>query len=45
MSTNTAPASTRDVVDAFSARFGEGDMPALLDLFADGVAFHVGGAP
>ena len=45
MSTSTAPVSTRDVVDAFFARFGEGDVPALLDLFADGVAFHVGGAP
>ncbi|MGW8768549.1 nuclear transport factor 2 family protein [Streptomyces sp. NPDC055815] len=45
MSTSTAPASTRDVVDAFFARFGEGDMPALLDLFADGVDFHVAGAP
>ncbi|WP_327722085.1 hypothetical protein OG381_46850 [Streptomyces sp. NBC_00490] len=45
MSTITTPASTRSVVDAFFARFGEADMPALLDLFADGVAFHVGGTP
>ncbi|MGP3989285.1 nuclear transport factor 2 family protein [Streptomyces sp. 3N207] len=44
MSTTTAPATTREVVDAFFARFGAGDMPALLDLFADGVDFHVGGA-
>ncbi|MDX3488363.1 nuclear transport factor 2 family protein [Streptomyces sp. ID05-18] len=45
MSTIPAQTGTRDVVDAFFARFGEGDMPALLDLFADGVTFHVGGAP
>jgi ketosteroid isomerase-like protein len=44
MSTTTAPATTREVVDAFFARFSAGDMPALLDLFADGVDFHVGGA-
>jgi uncharacterized protein len=44
MSTTTAPA-TREVVDAFFSRFGAGDMPALLDLFADGVDFYVGGAP
>jgi ketosteroid isomerase-like protein len=47
MSTNAtnAPATTGEVVDAFFARFGAGDMPGLLDLFADGVDFHVGGAP
>lgn len=39
------PARTREVVDTFFARFAEGDIPALLDLFADGVVFHVGGAP
>ncbi|MEU0985332.1 nuclear transport factor 2 family protein [Streptomyces sp. NPDC005953] len=44
MSTSTAPTSTRDVVDAFFARFGEGDVPALLDLFDDGVDFEVAGS-
>ncbi|MEV0374848.1 nuclear transport factor 2 family protein [Streptomyces sp. NPDC050636] len=45
MNTTTAPAGTREVIDAFFARFGAGDMPAVLDLFADGADFHVGGAP
>ncbi|MBB2910808.1 hypothetical protein FHS43_002071 [Streptosporangium becharense] len=41
----TAPQTTREIVDAFFARFGEGDLPGLLDLFADRVDFSVAGAP
>ncbi|MFD3696931.1 nuclear transport factor 2 family protein [Streptomyces sp. NPDC058646] len=37
-------ASTRAVVETFFARFGSGDMPAVLGLFAEDVTFHVGGA-
>ncbi|MET9616823.1 nuclear transport factor 2 family protein [Kitasatospora indigofera] len=44
--TSTAPApGTREVVETFFARFGAGDLPAVLELFSDDVAFHVGGAP
>ncbi|MEO3975631.1 nuclear transport factor 2 family protein [Streptomyces sp. CAU 1734] len=45
MSTISTSARTRDLVDAFFTRFGEGDLPALLDLFDDGVDFRVAGAP
>ncbi|GAA2911688.1 hypothetical protein GCM10010517_78250 [Streptosporangium fragile] len=41
----TAPRTTREIVDAFFARFGAGDLPGLLDLFADRVDFSVPGAP
>ena len=39
------PRTTREVVDAFFARFAAGDMPGLLDLFADRVDFLVPGDP
>jgi ketosteroid isomerase-like protein len=37
--------TTHEIVDAFFARFGGGDLPGLLDLFADKVDFSVPGAP
>ncbi|MCC5574862.1 nuclear transport factor 2 family protein [Microtetraspora sp. AC03309] len=40
-----APQTTPEIVDAFFARFAEGDLPGLLDLFADRVDFLVPGAP
>lgn len=43
--TATAVLTTREVVDAFFSRFGAGDLPGLLDLFADRVDFLVPGAP
>ncbi|MEJ8646256.1 nuclear transport factor 2 family protein [Streptomyces sp. MS1.HAVA.3] len=42
--TSDTTATTREVVDAFFTRFGSGDMDAVLDLFAEDVSFHVGGA-
>lgn len=39
------PQTTREVIDAFFARFGAGDLPGLIDLFADEVDFSVPGAP
>ncbi|GAA0820966.1 nuclear transport factor 2 family protein [Streptosporangium amethystogenes subsp. fukuiense] len=39
------PETTREIVDAFFTRFGSGDLPGLLDLFADRVDFSVPGAP
>ncbi len=36
--------SARSIVDAFLARFGSGDLPGLLELFADRVDFSVPGA-
>ncbi|WP_182886820.1 nuclear transport factor 2 family protein [Microbispora sp. H10885] len=38
------PWTTREVVDAFFARFAAGDLTGLLDLFADRVDFLVPGA-
>jgi len=37
------PLTTRQTVDAFFTRFGGGDLPGLLDLFADRVDFNVAG--
>ncbi|MBC7272602.1 MAG: nuclear transport factor 2 family protein [Streptomyces sp.] len=37
--------TTAAVVDAFFERFGAGDLPGLLDLFADRVDFRVSGSP
>ncbi|MGW5264552.1 nuclear transport factor 2 family protein [Microbispora sp. NPDC004025] len=37
--------TTHEVVDAFFARFAAGDLPGLLDLFADRVDFLVPGDP
>lgn len=37
--------STRTVLDSFFERFGSGDLPGLLDLFADTVDFRVDGSP
>lgn len=42
--TATQP-TTREIVDAFFTRFGDGDVPALLNLFAEQVDFNVAGAP
>ncbi|TDU04085.1 hypothetical protein EDD99_2539 [Streptomyces sp. 846.5] len=36
---------TNDTIDAFFENFGAGNLPALLDLFADTVDFNVAGAP
>lgn len=41
--TATQP-TTRETVDAFFTHFGGGDLPALLDLFAEQVDFNVSGA-
>jgi ketosteroid isomerase-like protein len=45
MSTTATQLTTRETVDSFFARFGAGDLPALLDLFAEQVDFRVSGAP
>ena len=45
MNTPVTQLTTGETVDAFFARFGAGDLPALLDLFADQVDFRVSGAP
>ncbi|MFF4231426.1 nuclear transport factor 2 family protein [Streptomyces sp. NPDC001820] len=42
--TTTQP-STIETVDAFFANFGSGNLPGMLDLFADQVDFNVAGAP
>jgi len=44
MSTTATKLTTRETVDSFFARFGAGDLPALLDLFAEQVDFRVSGA-
>jgi len=41
----TSHPPTAAVIDSFFARFGSGDIPGLLDLFADPVDFAVNGAP
>jgi len=41
----SSPDSTATVVDSFFTRFGAGDIPGLLDLFADRIDFSVNGAP
>jgi len=41
---STATQTTRETVDAFFTRFGGGDLPGLLDLFADNVDFRITGA-
>lgn len=40
-----ATTSTATVLDSFFTRFGAGDIPGLLDLFADTIDFGVNGAP
>ncbi|WP_020141211.1 nuclear transport factor 2 family protein [Streptomyces sp. 351MFTsu5.1] len=40
----TAAPTARAVVNAFFDRFGSGDLPGALDLFAERVDFEVGGA-
>ncbi|MDV6276542.1 nuclear transport factor 2 family protein [Rhodococcus erythropolis] len=42
---NTADTNTAAVVDSFFTRFGTGDVPGLIDLFADTFDFVVNGAP
>ncbi|WP_149182789.1 nuclear transport factor 2 family protein [Streptomyces sp. TRM49041] len=37
--------STSETVDAFFGNFGEGNIPGVLDLFADKVDFRVTGSP
>ncbi|MGX1915380.1 nuclear transport factor 2 family protein [Streptomyces phaeochromogenes] len=37
--------STHTTLDSFFARFGSGDLPGLLDLFAGTVDFRVDGSP
>lgn len=43
--TSTPPQSTGATVDAFFERFGSGDLPAMIDLFADTVDFRIDGSP
>jgi ketosteroid isomerase-like protein len=43
MSTNADTTAT--VIDSFFTRFGTGDIPGMLDLFADPIDFAVNGAP
>jgi ketosteroid isomerase-like protein len=45
MQPTTTQPTTRESVDAFFTRFGAGDLPGLLDLFAEQVDFNVAGAP
>lgn len=45
MNPTATQSTTRETVDAFFTRFGAGDLPALLDLFAEQVDFNVAGAP
>jgi ketosteroid isomerase-like protein len=40
----TILASTKDIIEAFFARFGAGDADGVLELFADEVDFNVAGA-
>ncbi len=40
----TTLASTKDIIEAFFARFGAGDADGVLELFADEVDFNVAGA-
>ncbi|MER7332787.1 MULTISPECIES: nuclear transport factor 2 family protein [unclassified Micromonospora] len=42
---NATPTSTAAVVESFFARFGAGDVPGLVDLFADTFDFVVNGTP
>ncbi|MEV5766534.1 nuclear transport factor 2 family protein [Micromonospora sp. NPDC052213] len=42
---NATPPSTAAVVESFFARFGAGDVPGLVDLFADTFDFAVSGTP
>jgi hypothetical protein len=40
----TTITSTKDIIEAFFARFGAGDAEGVLELFADEVDFNVAGA-
>lgn len=40
----TTLTSTKDIVEAFFARFGAGDADGVLELFADDVDFNIAGA-